>query len=71
MKFTEVQVDSVLWEYIKKTVMSSAGPKVSVNEWIDEAIREKIMREPSHEQLEKKSEDLFSFLLKHKKRAEK
>ena len=68
MKFIKVRVESILWGLIRKIVMNQLGPSISVDEWIDEAIREKIKREPTYE---KKSEDLFSFLLKHKKRAEK
>lgn len=48
MKFIKVRVESVLWGWIAKIVMKRIGPSISVDEWIDEAIREKILREPTY-----------------------
>ena len=44
----EIHIDFTLWRLIKKIVMNQDGPKISIIEWIDEAIREKILREPTH-----------------------
>ena len=48
MKFIKVRIESILWGLVRKIVMNQIGPQVSIDEWIEEAIREKILREPTY-----------------------
>ena len=43
----DIKIKIILWRLIKKIVMNREGPSISIAEWIDEAIREKILREPT------------------------
>jgi len=44
----DIRIEFILWRLLKKIVMTRAGPKLSITEWVEEAIREKIKREPTY-----------------------
>ena len=44
----EIKIDLSLWRLIKKIVMNSRGDRLSITEWVEDAIREKILREPTY-----------------------
>lgn len=44
----DIKIEFILWRLLKKIVMSRAGPPISIDEWVQEAIREKILREPTY-----------------------